>query len=403
MNHSSRSSRLRIAHVLWDGGHGGSQRYVEHLVRSDGWNDAEHIVAFLNDAREMGQALDQIDVPHLSFGLERGWELARARLLVTWCAQRGVDVVHIHCDSPAALLLAPVLRRRHRVVFTEHGDSLTRARRRRTLAMIWRTSGHAVDAIFANSHWTRSQWGELHPHLADRITVMHDFLPTSEDVITSRPVSAVDATRGDRVSRSFGSDVGWSCGAPTVGMLARLAPEKGVDRFIDAAAQIRADRPDVRFAIYGDGPLRDELEHQSEQLGLDDALKFHGFVDTPRTALAQLALTVVPSRTEAFGLTALESLSVGTPVVTFVETGVAEIVRDGVDGCVVAPHGDVEALAEACLELLADPELMHSMGDAGRRRAEQDFDRTSHVRTLEDLYLRIVADERARRPDLVRA
>ena len=155
-----------------------------------------------------------------------------------------------------------------------------------------------------------------------------------------------------------------------VGVAARLEEVKGVDRFLDAARQVLAVRDDVRFAVFGTGSQEEALRRQAADLG--ERVRFLGFCDEIERALALLDVAVVPSRSEAFCLSAAEALSMGTPVAAFDVDGVGEVVRGGETGLLV-PAGDCAALAAAIGRLLDDAALREALGRQGREYVLQNF------------------------------
>jgi glycosyltransferase involved in cell wall biosynthesis len=144
----------------------------------------------------------------------------------------------------------------------------------------------------------------------------------------------------------------------TVVSMGRLGEEKRFDLLLRAFARVSPAHPDWRLLILGDGPLRAELEALRDSLGLRDRVELPGVVREPHAALRRGDLFVLASRTEAFPMALVEAMACGLAVIaTEYHEGVREIVRDGVDGRLVAP-GDPEALGAA---------MDHLMGDAAAR------------------------------------
>jgi glycosyltransferase involved in cell wall biosynthesis len=146
--------------------------------------------------------------------------------------------------------------------------------------------------------------------------------------------------------------------------VARLSKEKGVDILLESVKNI----PDVQLIIAGDGPEREFLENSSSSNVL-----FLGFRDDIPNLLSQADVLCVPSRSEGLGLSALEAMVAGVPVVASRVGGLPEVILDGETGLLVQPE-DPEALRIALQTLLDDPERRKSMGVAGRKRAEARFD-----------------------------
>ncbi|MEM9502526.1 MAG: glycosyltransferase family 4 protein [Cyanobacteria bacterium P01_E01_bin.43] len=168
---------------------------------------------------------------------------------------------------------------------------------------------------------------------------------------------------------------------PTVVFAGRLVGEKGVDVLIEAFAQLRAHSPDARLIVAGDGPERDRLKTQVNDLGLSDAITLPGHL--PRAELEQRFnqawVQVVPSRwAEPFGMVAAEAMMRGTAVVASASGGLLEVVQNNHTGLLVPPE-NVDALARALLTLLSDRALAERMGRAGRIVARAQFSETVFV------------------------
>jgi glycosyltransferase involved in cell wall biosynthesis len=182
-------------------------------------------------------------------------------------------------------------------------------------------------------------------------------------------------------------------GGPVI-VVARLRPEKAIDRLIDAVALIRRVDPGFRLEIAGDGELDSALREQVERLGLGEAVAFLGDVRDVPERLARASALVLPSHTEGISLTLLEAMATGLPVVATRVGGNPEVVVDGETGLLVPP-ADPPALAEALLRLRRDPELGRAMGARGRERVEQRFDIRRMVADYESTYVDFLERRRA--------
>jgi glycosyltransferase involved in cell wall biosynthesis len=174
-----------------------------------------------------------------------------------------------------------------------------------------------------------------------------------------------------------------------IGSVGRLAPEKGFDVLLEAAAVAasRLHRP-LRVLIAGDGPCRAQLEEQARRLRLGPKVLFVGhYQDIPR-ALAALDLFVLPSRHEACSLALLEALAAGVPVIASRTGGNVEVIGDSGAALLVAP-GQADELADAICLLAADPELRQRLGRLGRERA-LNFSLERMVRETAQLYLELL-------------
>lgn len=167
----------------------------------------------------------------------------------------------------------------------------------------------------------------------------------------------------------------WGCaGKETIGVVGRLAGQKGIDTLLRALPAVLERRPDALLLIAGDGPDRVSLERLAAELGVAQSVLWLGALEQERVfeLLAALDLFAFPSRFEGFGLAVVEAMAAGLPVVATRVAGVSEIVADGETGFLTAP-GDERAIAGRIVELLASPQLRRRQGEAGRARAAACF------------------------------
>lgn len=158
---------------------------------------------------------------------------------------------------------------------------------------------------------------------------------------------------------------------PSFLYLGRLKRYKGVETAIRALSVARGARPDLTLDIAGTGDDRPRLETLVGQLGLRDAVRFHGFVTEARKLelLRSTWANVFPSPKEGWGITIIEAAACGTPSLASDSPGLRDSVRDGETGYLV-PHGQPEALAARMVQLAVSPELVDQLGRRGRAYAE---------------------------------
>jgi glycosyltransferase involved in cell wall biosynthesis len=178
--------------------------------------------------------------------------------------------------------------------------------------------------------------------------------------------------------------------APSLLCIGRLIPIKGHLVLLRALAQARSRVPEVTLDVAGRGPLAPALQAYVRELGLEDAVRFLGFVSPVGAAIEEAAIVVVPSLGEGFGMVALEAMERARPVIASSVGGLPEIVADGETGLVVPP-GEAEALAEAIVTLAGDLPRAAEMGRAGRARALAEFPPERCVERVEALYERASA------------
>lgn len=162
----------------------------------------------------------------------------------------------------------------------------------------------------------------------------------------------------------------------------RLAHEKGQDTLIRAVASLVIRLPGVKVTFIGDGEAREEFMKLAAGLHVEQQCSFLGSLPHEMVLenMAAAQATIVPSRAEAFGFVNIESMSVGTPVIGAATGGIAEIVRDGVDG-LLFPPGDHEALARCMVELAENSMRRRQMAANGRQRFLDHFEIGRVVKT----------------------
>jgi len=178
---------------------------------------------------------------------------------------------------------------------------------------------------------------------------------------------------------------------PTIGVVARLAPQKGHRVLFDALPAVRDAFPNVVARLIGHEELSTaaELRANATERGVADLVRFEGFrADIPQV-MADLDVFVLPSLWEGFGLVLVEAMAAGRPVVASAVGPIPEIVVNGETGLLVPP-GDPAALAGAIVRLLRDPDRAAAMGRAGRTRVERELQLGTMVARTEAVYDRLL-------------
>jgi len=225
-----------------------------------------------------------------------------------------------------------------------------------------------LDAVVTVSAADAANYRRELPELADR---MH-FIPNS-----IQPTPLPPSTGDTKMIMAAG----------------RIEPAKRFDVLLKAFADVHHRYPDWRLRIYGTGSRLDSLRALAVRLRLDDAVSFMGQRAPLDPEWAKAAIAVSTSRRESFGLTLVEAMDCGVPVVsTACPHGPPEIITDGVDG-LLTPVDDVEAVSKSLCRLIEDPQLRYEMGQAARRTA-----RDYYPRAVGRQYEQLFTDLLERRP-----
>ncbi|MFF6993917.1 glycosyltransferase family 4 protein [Streptomyces sp. NPDC008313] len=174
----------------------------------------------------------------------------------------------------------------------------------------------------------------------------------------------------------------------------RLAPVKRYDLLIRAFDRVRAQRPDWRLRIYGGGRQKDSLRALIDELGLYNHVYLMGPANPIEPEWAKGSIAAVTSSLESFGMTIVEAMRCGLPVVsTDCPHGPGEIIDNGVDGRLVEV-GNVEAIAAGLLELINDDALRLRMAEAALKDSER-FDPARIAERYESIFTGLGAHGRA--------
>jgi 1,2-diacylglycerol 3-alpha-glucosyltransferase len=245
--------------------------------------------------------------------------------------------------------------------------------------------------------FTRSQCREVQALIAPsdpmRDILLEYGVTTPIHVLpTGLPRDRFQAGQGER----FRALIGLPADRPLVTYVGRVAHEKNIEFLIDAFIAVRRSVPRAMFVIAGEGPARESLQQRVARAGIQDDVRFVGYLDRNSALLdcyAAADVFVFASRTETQGLVLLEAMAQGTAVVSTAELGTRSILKEGCGALVVAER--VEEFSAGVAKLLQDAPLRRALSMQG-----QEYARTwaSHVmaQRLKDLYASLCAADASR-------
>lgn len=174
---------------------------------------------------------------------------------------------------------------------------------------------------------------------------------------------------------------------PVIGIVGRLAAQKGHSILLDAMIKIVKDIPNIILLVIGDGPEKQKLIAKTQSLQLGRNILWLGAQPQNKVfeCYSIMDIFVMPSLFEGFGLTAAEAMAASLPVVGTNIEGLSEVVEDGVTG-VLVPACDSVALSETILNLLQNTEKAKTYGKNGRMRAERLFSLDNFSRSMQCIY-----------------
>lgn len=385
---------VRVLHMLPDLEVGGGQ---ELLLRNIGALDPSHAMSFVCTVRPHGTMrarFARTGIPIIDLGMRQAADLPRAAARAIHAARRlGIDVVHTNNTGPDKLMgMIAALAAGRPVVNTIHSDFEPRPRgsapKRALLggrgaieqALARRTVRHvlAVSARALQS-WT--------PHL-QRLGISPDHASVIRAGLDERAFSGEPLlAETKRVREALGLDQAW----PVLINVARLVPGKGQRWLIETMQTVVQRWPRARLLLVGDGPDRAELAAMISARGLEGAVILLGARDDVPALLAAADLFVFASLSEGFGLAPLEAMAAGRPVIAFRLPALEEFIDDDprTGSGILVPREDGAALTAAVLDLLAHPERMAAIGEAGHTIVRTRFSLDQTARELERVYLRL--------------
>jgi len=229
----------------------------------------------------------------------------------------------------------------------------------------------AAARVVANSRWTAEQ-AALSGAPRSKIIVVHEG--------TEIPPRFTDEQRNAARKR-------WRQpqGAPLLGCVGVLLPDKGQEWLIRALAEIYGEFPAVRLLLAGDGPCRRNLEKLAKELNVAGSVIFAGFVKDIESVYAALDVFLLPSFFEALNNSLLAAMACEIPSIAFDRGALGEIIENGTSGLLVPP-ANTGALCEAIRAILREPARARCFAQEGRRRVERHFSADRMVAEMIEVY-----------------
>jgi glycosyltransferase involved in cell wall biosynthesis len=351
---------MRIVHLVIGGDVAGGQLVALRLARAARARGDD--VAFVAPERGPFTELGAREgFPVAILPLRRTFQLGTAWRLARLLRARRADVLHTHTLA-AANVLARLAGAAARVPVVSHLhiENHFRPATRWLLARLDNATAPLAARLVAVSEDTRRAY-ERQGYPRGRIEVVYNGV----DLPANGSYRRNDPAR--------------------IGEVARLCDVKGQRELLQAVSRL----PEARLVLAGrdleqGGAYQDELERESERLGIRERVEF-GFHEDVPALLETLDVVALPSWTEGLPLVLLEAMARGRPVVATTVGGTPELVTDGETGLLVPPR-DPEALADALRRVLGDAELARRLGEAARARVAERFSAAEQERRILALY-----------------
>jgi N-acetyl-alpha-D-glucosaminyl L-malate synthase BshA len=310
------------------------------------------------------------------------YDLALAVKMHEVVRDHGLEVLHCHYAIPhatSAWIAREMLREAGRdikVVTTLHGTDITIVGQERSFHAITKFSIEKSDAVTAVSEHLKTETFRAFGCTGCTVEVIYNF---------------IDPALFDRAAHASPFPDITEAGKRVVMHISNFRAVKRVRDVVRVFAQLRAQVPST-LVMVGDGPERVDAEDEARTLGVQHDVRFLGRIDSVAPLLAGADLFLLPSASESFGLSALEALASGVPVVATNVGGLPEVVRHGETGW-LHPVGDVDAMAQSAIRVLGDRARWEQVSAAAAADARARFDERDIVAQYEALYARTLALE----------
>jgi glycosyltransferase involved in cell wall biosynthesis len=371
VTHETAGGPVKVCHIVTSLKTGGLERMVCDLV---GGLKAQGVPSVVFCTDEKGQLYDGVPAEAKAVGRRKsGFFVIDWRLVLEirrFVRANHVSVLHAHNPSPHLYGVLVSFLTGLPVVSTTHGQGYQEKWRVRLLRRLLSAKSRAVVLVSEDTKRAAVADGALS---AGQATIIPNGIDTS--VFAPLP----GASGGARARMGIPAD------AVVIGSVGRLSPEKNYPLLVRAFARV-AERLNLFLVLVGDGLDRARIEAEIDRVNVKDRCRITGMQMEVLPRLRAMDVFCLSSDTEGLSISLLEAGACGLPCVVTDVGGNAEIVADGLSGCVV-PQGGESALAAALERLASDTDLRRKMGLEARKTVERRYSLTAMVDAYKRLYV----------------
>lgn len=372
---------IRVLHLIHTMAYGGVETaLINWLKRLDPAHVEIELACFANpdgSERPFEEAAAGAGVPvrHKLPWSRRKPVIASARRLARILRDERIDILHTHncyadCVGAVTRWMSPV--------------------RTLTTLYVWADLGWKRNLIQRVNRWAIRGYDLISAHCDETYeqTLAMGFPKERLTTLICGFEMAIP-TIGETERRERRRAMGLDDDAIVLANIARLYPEKEQASLLRCFQRLHTDDPRLRLWILGVGPLEAELKALCHRLGLDDSVRFLGFVEDLAGLLPLFDIQVHPAWIEGVPLSICAGMAAGLPIVASDVGGIPEVLRDRRSALLV-PRGDADAFVAGVRELLADPGLARRLGAEARRFIENEYSLDTAVARLEQTYRGLV-------------
>lgn len=322
----------------------------------------------------------EVDIPNYPLFESQLYSLALAGKMIDVIKYEHLDILHVHYAIPHAIsgyMAKQIISPSHdiKLVTTLHGTDITLIGLEPSFQPLVRFSIEQSDAVTSVSRYLREK------------TLTNFNVHTNIEVIPNFVDTELYAPgRNCRLREQVAPN-----GEFILGHVSNFRAVKRVPDTIHILHKVLDTFP-AKLVLVGDGPERTETERLARELGIAEHVKFLGKQNALPQILSVMDVFLLPSQSESFGLSALEAMSCGVPVVATSSSGTPEVVVHGETGY-IAEVGDVNRMSRYVVDILTNKKKRDIFATNARDRAIQEFETSLIIPRYEDLYRRVLAGE----------
>ncbi|MCK4307520.1 glycosyltransferase [candidate division WOR-3 bacterium] len=359
---------MKVLHINWSGDLGGAENLAYELARHQGIPTCRDTIAYMSKKSVLGKRAEQEGIRVVEFNMRSGFDIFNFKRYLSFIKQERFDIIHDH-NGPPLVRLSKIWSPHSIFIQHIHGTKLGPEKWESSRVLWWkRVTAKLVDWYIANSQYTREIAMRKEKISENLISVIYNGIDVDRFV-------GAGLNPAPTIRKEFGiKPEEW-----VVGIVGNLVPAKGIDKFIQVAKRVN----NAKFVIVGEGALRSELEHLVETLNLNGKVIFTGARDDISDILSIFDVFLFTSNWEAFGITLIEAMASGVPVVAFRVGGVTEVVPEGC-GILIPPN--ISKAVESIIFLRENPEIAKKMIDRAREWVRDRFNINRTAKRVENIY-----------------
>lgn len=319
----------------------------------------------------------EVEIPGYPVFKSDLYTLALAGKIIDVVNYEKLDILHVHYAIPHAvsgILSKDILQNTNiKIITTLHGTDITLVGLEPAFLPIIKYSLNRSDAVTAVSSYLREK-------------TMQNFSPTTNIEVIPNFINTDEYKRIEcpNIKKRLAPN-----NEKILMHISNFRPVKRVQDCINTFVEVLQEIPS-KLIFVGDGPERKSAERLTRTLNLDNSIIFLGKQSGLVDLLSAADIFLLPSQSESFGLSALEAMSCGVPVIASNIGGIPEVVSHGETGY-VAELGDTSRMARYIIELFKNEKKYTSFSENARRRAIEKFESAKIIPVYEELYKKLLA------------